>query len=99
MGLMNAAEADHMSDAAAQALIFEPGLSTATAITAISGRGVGMDVVRSNLERIGGSVEVRSRPGQGTRFIIRVTLTLRSEERGDGKECVGKCSARGWPCI
>src|SRR3546814_7884229 len=68
MGLMNAAEADHMSDAAAQALIFEPGLSTATAITAISGRGVGMDVVRSNLERIGGSVEVRSRLGQGTTF-------------------------------
>src|SRR3546814_2476590 len=76
MGLMNAAEADHMSDAAAQALIFEPGLSTATAITAISGRGVGMDVVRSNLERIGGSVEVRSRLGQGTKFIIRVPLTL-----------------------
>src|SRR3546814_19908551 len=76
MGLMNAAEADHMSDAAAQALIFEPGLSTATAITAISVRGVGMDVVRSNLERIGGSVEVRSRLGQGTTFIIRVPLTL-----------------------
>src|SRR3546814_8960147 len=76
MGLMNAAEADHMADAAAQALICEPGLSTATAITAISGRGVGMDVVRSNLERIGGSVEVRSRLGQGTTFIIRVPLTL-----------------------
>src|SRR3546814_349553 len=76
MGLMSPAETDSLSDAAAQALIFEPGLSTATTVTAISGRGVGMDVVRNNLERIGGSVEVRSHPGHGTKFTIRVPLTL-----------------------
>src|SRR3546814_3524273 len=71
MGLMSPAETDSLSDAAAQALIFEPGLSTATTVTAFSGRGVGMDVVRNNLERIGGSVEVRSHPGHGTKFTIR----------------------------
>src|SRR3954447_19130826 len=58
------------------ALIFEAGLSTAKAVTAISGRGVGMDVVRSNVERIGGVVEVDSVPGKGTRMILRVPLTL-----------------------
>jgi two-component system chemotaxis sensor kinase CheA len=70
-------------DAAAQlthrdrlALIFEAGLSTAKQVTAISGRGVGMDVVRSNVERIGGIVEVDSRLGEGTRMTLRVPLTL-----------------------
>jgi len=58
------------------ALIFEAGLSTAKEVTAISGRGVGMDVVRSNVERIGGIVEVDSRPGEGTRMTLRVPLTL-----------------------
>ena len=58
------------------ALIFEPGLSTAKQVTAISGRGVGMDVVRSNVERIGGIVEVDSKPGQGSRMTLRVPLTL-----------------------
>src|SRR5687767_1628705 len=58
------------------ALIFEAGLSTASSVTAISGRGVGMDVVRSNVERIGGMVEVDSTPGQGTRMTLRVPLTL-----------------------
>ncbi len=58
------------------ALIFEAGLSTAKEVTAISGRGVGMDVVRSNVERIGGIVEVDSMPGQGTRMTLRVPLTL-----------------------
>ena len=58
------------------ALIFEPGLSTAEEVTAISGRGVGMDVVRANIERIGGVVEVDSRPGEGTRMTLRVPLTL-----------------------
>ena len=76
MGLLDAAEAETLSESAAQALIFEPGLSTAASVTAISGRGVGMDVVRSNLERIGGSVEVRSRVGHGSSFLIRVPLTL-----------------------
>ncbi|HEX6218111.1 MAG TPA: chemotaxis protein CheA [Sphingomicrobium sp.] len=58
------------------ALIFEPGLSTAKSVTAISGRGVGMDVVRSNVERIGGLVEVDSKVGEGTRMTLRVPLTL-----------------------
>jgi len=58
------------------ALIFEAGLSTAKQVTAISGRGVGMDVVRSNVERIGGIVEVDSRLGDGTRMTLRVPLTL-----------------------
>ena len=58
------------------ALIFEAGLSTAKEVTSISGRGVGMDVVRSNVERIGGIVEVDSKLGQGTRMTLRVPLTL-----------------------
>jgi len=58
------------------ALIFEAGLSTAAEVTAISGRGVGMDVVRSNIERIGGTVEIDSTPGRGTRMTLRVPLTL-----------------------
>jgi len=58
------------------ALIFEAGLSTAKQVTAISGRGVGMDVVRSNVERIGGIVEVDSRLGEGTRMTLRLPLTL-----------------------
>ncbi|HXG99411.1 MAG TPA: chemotaxis protein CheA [Sphingomicrobium sp.] len=57
-------------------LIFEAGLSTASEVTAISGRGVGMDVVRSNVERIGGIVEVDSAVGRGTRMTLRVPLTL-----------------------
>jgi two-component system chemotaxis sensor kinase CheA len=58
------------------ALIFEPGLSTAQAVTSISGRGVGMDVVRANVERVGGAVELDNRPGQGLRIVLRVPLTL-----------------------
>ena len=57
-------------------LIFRPGLSTAPQVTEISGRGVGMDVVRANVERIGGTVEIDSRPGQGLRLSLRVPLTL-----------------------
>ncbi|QEH78511.1 chemotaxis protein CheA [Sphingomonas sp. C8-2] len=57
-------------------LIFAPGVSTAREVTAISGRGVGMDVVRANVERIGGLVDIDSRPGQGLRLTLRVPLTL-----------------------
>ena len=57
-------------------LIYEPGLSTAEAVTAISGRGVGMDVVRANIEKFGGALEIESLPGEGTRLLIRVPLTL-----------------------
>jgi two-component system chemotaxis sensor kinase CheA len=75
-GLIDAAEGARMSARERCDLIFEPGLSTAEAITAISGRGVGMDVVRANIERVGGAVELDTAPGQGTRLTIRVPLTL-----------------------
>ena len=57
-------------------LIFEPGLSTAAAVSDVSGRGVGMDVVRANIEGIGGSVSLDNRPGHGLAVLIRVPLTL-----------------------
>lgn len=75
-GIIDAADAARMSLRDRIALIFEPGLSTAAAVTNISGRGVGMDVVRSNVERIGGAIEVDSTLGQGTRVRLRVPLTL-----------------------
>ncbi len=57
-------------------LIFRPGFSTAAQVTNVSGRGVGMDVVRTNIERIGGTVDVSSRPGFGTTVRVRIPLTL-----------------------
>jgi two-component system chemotaxis sensor kinase CheA len=75
-GALGKAEAAQLSPREQLALIFEAGLSTAKEVTAISGRGVGMDVVRSNVERIGGIVEVDSKPGEGTRMTLRVPLTL-----------------------
>ena len=75
-GSIGAADGAAMSARDQLALIFEAGLSTARTVTAISGRGVGMDVVRSNIERIGGTVEVDSNVGRGTRMTLRVPLTL-----------------------
>jgi len=75
-GALTRAEGDALSEGERQALIFEPGLSTAAQVTAVSGRGVGMDVVRANIERIGGSIEVSSTPGQGTRILLSLPLTL-----------------------
>jgi len=75
-GVIERDAAQKMTRGEQLALIFEAGLSTAQAVTAISGRGVGMDVVRSNVERIGGVVEVDSTPGKGTRMVLRVPLTL-----------------------
>jgi len=75
-GLLTAEQADRLSPAQKIALVFMPSLSTADEVTAISGRGVGMDVVRANIERIGGVVDVDSRPSQGVRLCIRVPLTL-----------------------
>jgi two-component system, chemotaxis family, sensor kinase CheA len=57
-------------------LIFEPGFSTATEVSELSGRGVGLDVVRRNVEALRGSLDVTTRPGHGTRFLIRLPLTL-----------------------
>jgi len=75
-GIVDKKEAAKLAPREQLALIFEAGLSTAKEVTAISGRGVGMDVVRSNIERIGGIVEVDSTPGEGTRMTLRVPLTL-----------------------
>ena len=67
---------ERLSDEEAHDLIFMPGFSTAERVTGISGRGVGMDVVRRNIERIRGKVEVAATPGRGTTFTIWVPLTL-----------------------
>jgi two-component system chemotaxis sensor kinase CheA len=75
-GIVDKVDAAQLSPREQLALIFEAGLSTAKEVTAISGRGVGMDVVRSNVERIGGIVEVDSKLGEGTRMTLRVPLTL-----------------------
>ncbi len=75
-GLTNEAELAGMSDAQIQAFIFRAGFSTAAQVTAVSGRGVGMDVVKTNIERIGGAIALDSVAGQGTRFAIKIPLTL-----------------------
>src|SRR4029078_8840769 len=69
-GLISSDQADRMTAAQKTALIFEAGLSTAKEVTAISGRGVGMDVVRANIERIGGIVDVESKLGHGVRLTL-----------------------------
>ena len=66
----------NLSDVEAYNLIFEPGFSTAKEITNISGRGVGLDVVRKEIEKLNGTVTVDSTPGQGSRFVIKLPLTL-----------------------
>jgi len=75
-GILSTANAAVMSDSEKVALIFHPGLSTAAQITQISGRGVGMDVVRANIEQIGGVIDIASTPGQGATVTMRVPLTL-----------------------
>lgn len=67
---------DDWTDEAVFNLIFEPGFSTAAEVTDISGRGVGMDVVRRNIRELGGTVDVDSRLGEGSRFTVRLPLTL-----------------------
>jgi two-component system chemotaxis sensor kinase CheA len=75
-GLMRPEQANHLSEKEALGLIFLPGFSTAKLVTNISGRGVGMDVVKSHIEKIGGVVDVFSRLGEGTTVKIRIPLTL-----------------------
>ena len=65
-----------MSDRESLNLIFLPGFSTAERITNVSGRGVGMDVVKTNIEKIGGTVDVQSKTGHGTTLKIKIPLTL-----------------------
>ena len=75
-GVLSHDEAERISDADALHLIFHPGLSTAEQITEISGRGMGMDIVKSVIERLKGSVSIDSKTGQGTSFLLKVPLTL-----------------------
>jgi len=75
-GLLSADQAARMSDRDASQLIFAPGFSTAEKVTSVSGRGVGMDVVKTNIERISGTIDLQSRPGQGTTIRIKIPLTL-----------------------
>ncbi len=69
-------EARTLSDQRLFQYIFYPGFSTASSVTSVSGRGVGLDVVKKNIDKIGGSVEVHSEPGRGAVFIIKISLTL-----------------------
>lgn len=75
-GLVTETDAEAMSDQQIQKFIFKAGFSTAAAVTSVSGRGVGMDVVRTNIEKIGGTIELNSTEGKGTTFIIKIPLTL-----------------------
>ncbi|MEE1612608.1 hybrid sensor histidine kinase/response regulator [Microvirga sp. CF3016] len=75
-GIAGDAEVERMSDAQVAKFIFHPGFSTAAKVTSVSGRGVGMDVVKTNIELIGGTVDIRSEQGRGTTFTIKIPLTL-----------------------
>jgi two-component system chemotaxis sensor kinase CheA len=75
-GLVTHAERSAMSRDKLLNLIFEPGFSTAETVSNVSGRGVGLDVVRQNLEKVGGSIKVASVPGAGTQFTLQIPLTL-----------------------
>lgn len=75
-GLVSADKAERLSPREVVDLIFLPGLSTATTATEVSGRGVGMDIVRRDIESLGGRIEVETSPGQGTTFHLRLPLTL-----------------------
>src|SRR5439155_13189528 len=77
-GLYKQADVDRLPDSEVLNLIFEPGFSTASEVTEVSGRGVGMDVVRTVLDRLKGTVQVISHSGQGTTIQLRVPLTLAS---------------------
>ena len=74
--LRTAEELARLDDRDLLALILLPGFSTAAQVTDVSGRGVGMDVVKTNLARLGGGIEIDSRPGEGTTFTLRLPLTL-----------------------
>ena len=75
-GLVPVDQAERMSEREMHNLIFLPGLSTAEKVTNVSGRGVGMDVVKANVEKIGGSIDLQSAVGQGTTIKIKIPLTL-----------------------
>jgi two-component system, chemotaxis family, sensor kinase CheA len=75
-GLVTEAELEKMTEAQIHKFIFAPGFSTAAQITSVSGRGVGMDVVRTNIDQIGGTIDIKSVAGEGTSVTIKIPLTL-----------------------
>jgi two-component system, chemotaxis family, sensor kinase CheA len=75
-GLISTEQASHMTDRELVNLVFLPGFSTAEKITNVSGRGVGMDVVKTYIEKIGGTVDLQSKPGQGVMVRMKIPLTL-----------------------
>ena len=75
-GLVSNETADRLTERDLREMLFHPGFSTASVKTELAGRGVGLDVVRSNLNALNGEIEVQSVPGQGTKFILKVPLTL-----------------------
>ncbi|KMO18933.1 hybrid sensor histidine kinase/response regulator [Methylobacterium platani] len=75
-GVATEAEVERMTDAQVAKFIFHAGFSTAKAITSVSGRGVGMDVVKTNIELIGGTIDIQTQLGRGTTFTIKIPLTL-----------------------
>ena len=75
-GIITEKEADSMSDKEAFALIFKPGFSTAASVTNVSGRGVGMDVVKTNIEKLNGIIDIESELGVGTSMKLKIPLTL-----------------------
>jgi two-component system, chemotaxis family, sensor kinase CheA len=75
-GLVTEAELEKMTEAQIHKFIFAPGFSTAAAVTSVSGRGVGMDVVRTNIDQIGGTIDVKSVAGEGSSVTVKIPLTL-----------------------
>jgi two-component system chemotaxis sensor kinase CheA len=75
-GIASEADIEKMSEAQIHKFIFAAGFSTAAAVTSVSGRGVGMDVVKTNIDQIGGTIDVKSVPGEGSSFTIKIPLTL-----------------------
>jgi two-component system, chemotaxis family, sensor kinase CheA len=75
-GIISSAEAQAMQDRDILQLVCRPGFSTASKLTETSGRGVGMDVVKTAVENLGGSLDIQSEPGQGTRFLLKLPLSV-----------------------
>ncbi|MFD0714231.1 chemotaxis protein CheA [Paenibacillus sp. GCM10027626] len=75
-GIITEGEAERLSDTSAIYLIFRPGFSTAGTVSEVSGRGVGMDIVRNQIEGLNGMIDIQSSPGKGTCFTVRIPLTL-----------------------
>ena len=75
-GIVSEKEIENMSDKEAYSLIFKPGFSTAAKVTGVSGRGVGMDVVKTNIEKLNGIIDIESTLGEGTTFKLKIPLTL-----------------------